>query len=71
MLKVFCYVTLPSLIFLASATLLSPTRIDGTASRGIFKGPVVPLGQNFHGAVLGLPVEIHIQSFKRRWIGLK
>lgn len=46
--------TIPSLIFLPSATLLSSIKIDVTASSGICKGPVVPLE-------LGSPAEIHIQ----------
>lgn len=55
--------TIPSLTstFSPSATLLSPTRIDVTASHGICKGPVVLLGPNFHALVLDSPAEIHIQ----------
>lgn len=56
--------TVPSLTrtFPPSATLLSPTRIDVTASNGICKGPFVPRGSNFHELVLHSPAEIHIVS---------
>ena len=52
--------TIPSLTFLASATLISPTRIDVTASSVIFDGPVVPLEPNCHGPVLESCSELHI-----------
>ena len=61
MLKVFCYMTIPSLAFPPSATLLSSAKIDVTASNGIFKSPVVPLEPNYHGQVLDSPVGIHTQ----------
>lgn len=56
--------TIPSLTstFPPSATLLSPTRIDITASNGICKSPVVPRGPNFHELVLDSPAAIHMQS---------